>query len=291
MILITGATGHLGKGTIDHLLKKGVSANSIAALVRDEAKAAELKAKSIHIHKGDYNDYASLVAAFRGIDKVLLVSSNDVHNRLNQQQNAVKAAREAGVKHIIYTSFSRKTETEATSPIAFIGKSHIETENLIKASGMSYTFLLNGLYSDALPMFFGEQVLQTGIFLPAGNGKAAYTTRNDIAEASANILTGQGHENKSYTIANTENYTLQEAATILRDVTGKTINYTSPTIAEYTSALTQAGVPTEYAGFFAAFSEAIKQGEFEVKTTDLEKILGRKPATLREYLTAVYGEK
>lgn len=290
MILLTGATGHFGKATIDHLLKKGTPAHTIAALVRDEAKATELKAKGIQIRKGDYNDYASLQSAFTGIDKVLLVSGNDLHDRLKQQESAVKAAREAGVKHIIYTSFVRKNETD-TSPIAMVGKSHIETEKFIKASGIPYTILLNNLYTDMLPIFFGEQVLNTGIFLPAGSGKAAYTTRNDMAEAAANILIEQGHENKTYTIANTESYTLQDAATILHDVTGKSVAYVNPTAAEYIAALTQTGVPAEYVGFFAAFSEAIKQGEFETQNTDLEKILKRKPVTLREYLTTVYNGK
>jgi NAD(P)H dehydrogenase (quinone) len=290
MILITGATGHFGKATIEHLLKKGTPPHTVAALVRDEAKATELKAKGIQIRKGDYNDYASLQSAFTGIDTLLLVSGNDLHDRLKQQESAVNAAREAGVKHIIYTSFVRKNETD-TSPIAMVGKSHIETEKFIKASGIPYTILLNNLYTDMLPIFFGEQVLNTGIFLPAGSGKAAYTTRNDMAEAAANILTGQGHENKTYTIANTENYTLQDAATILQEITGKPVPYVNPTVADYTNALTQVGVPAEYASIFASFSEAIRQGEFDASTTDLEKLLGRKPATLRDYLTSVYSGK
>ena len=290
MILITGATGHFGKASIDHLLKKGIPAHTIAAWVRDEAKATELKAKGIQIRLGDYNNYASLQSAFAGIDKLLLVSSSDLQDRLKQQENAVKAAREAGVKHIIYTSFARKNETDS-SPIASVGKAHLETERLIKASGIPYTLLLNSLYTDMLPIFFGEQVLQTGIFLPAGQGKTTFATRNDMAEAAANILTGRGHENKVYTIGNTESYTLQDAARILQEITGKPIAYLNPTVAEYTAALTQAGVPAAYIGIFAAFSEAIKQGEFETTSTDLENLLGRKPATLRDYLTTVYSGK
>jgi NAD(P)H dehydrogenase (quinone) len=290
MILVTGATGHFGKATIDHLLKKGIPPHTIAALVRDEAKATELKVKGIQIRRGDYNNYASLQSAFTGIDKLLLVSGNDLQDRLKQQQNAVKAAREAGVKHILYTSFARRNETD-TSPIASVGKSHLETENLIKASGIPYTLLLNSLYTDVLPMFFGEQVLQTGIFLPAGNGKATFATRNDMAEAAANILIGHGHENKIYTIGNTESYSLQDAARILQEITGKPIAYVNPTAAEYIRALTEAGVPEAYISIFAGFSEAIKQGEFETAGNDLEKLLGRKPATLHDYLTSVYSGK
>ena len=119
MILITGATGHFGKATIDFLLAKGVSAGSIGALVRDQSKAVDLINKGISARFGDYNDHASLVAAFTGIDKVLLISRSDIENRFQQQKNVVSAAKDAGVKHLLYTSFTRKSETDS-SPIAFV---------------------------------------------------------------------------------------------------------------------------------------------------------------------------
>lgn len=281
MILITGATGHLGKATIEFLLKK-IPADKIAALARDENKAAALKAKGIDVRIGDYSNYSLLVNAFKGIDKLFFVSGNDVAIRQKQHETVVKAAKEAGVKHIIYTSFARKNESE-TNPLGILATSHIETDKLIKASGIPYTIMLNGLYADVLPMFFGDKVLETGIFLPAGDGKAAYTTRLDIAEAAANLLTTEGHENKEYVIANTENYSLQDAAGILSDLSGKPVSYTSPTAEVYTDTLSKAGVPMEYIDVFASFSEAIKQGEFKTSTTDLEKLLGRKPVTLKNY--------
>lgn len=289
MILVTGATGHFGKATIDFLLKKGISASNISALVRDEVKASDLKARGINICKGDYSDYTSLVGALKGVDKVLLVSGTDFQNRLKQQENVVRAAGEAGVKHIVYTSFVRKDETE-TSPIAIVGKSHIETDKLIKASGIPYTIMLNGLYADMLPLFFGEKVLDTGIFLPVGEGKAAYATRNDMAEAAATILTETGHENKAYVITNTVNYSLHDAASIISELTGKNVAYTSPTAEVYSETLSDAGVPKEYIGMFAGFSEAIRQGEFESSSSDLEKLIGRKPTTLKEFFTTVYNE-
>jgi NAD(P)H dehydrogenase (quinone) len=286
MILVTGSTGQFGKATIDFLLKK-IPANQIAALARDENKAADLKAKGINVKIGSYDDKASLVAAFEGIDKLLLISGSDIPNRLQQHENAVNAAKEAGVQHIIYTSFARKNETE-TNPLGIIATAHIKTDEMIKASGIPYTILLNCLYADVLPMFFGEQVLETGIFLPAGEGKAAYATRTDMAEAAARVLTTAGHENKAYVISNTENYSLQDAANILSELSGKPVTYTSPTVEVYTEALAKAGVPAEYIGMFASFSEAIKQGEFETAASDLEKLLGRKPATLKDYFKAAY---
>lgn len=290
MILVTGATGNYGKATIDFLLKKGISANSISALVRDVAKAEDLKTKGINLKIGDYDNYAALLEAFKGIDKLLLVSGSDVVNRGKQQENAVKAAKEAGVKHILYTSFERKNDTQ-TSPISFLAQSHIDTENLIKASGLTYTIFRNNLYLDALPMFFGEQVLETGIFLPAGDTKSAFALRNDMAEAAANVLTSQGHENKEYSLSNTENVSLQEIAQDLSEIVGKQINYISPPQDFYVKTLTGAGVPTEYVEMFASFAEAIKQGEFSTKKTDLENLLGRKPMTAKAFLREVYTSK
>lgn len=290
MILVTGATGNYGKSTIDFLLKKGISANSISALVRDEAKAEDLKAKGINLRIGDYNNYAALVEAFKGVDKLLLVSSSDVVKRGQQHENAVKAAKETGVKHILYTSFERKNDTE-TSPIYFLAKSHIETEKLIKESGLTYTIFRNNLYLDALPMFFGEQVLTTGIFLPAGDVKSAFALRNDMTEATANVLTSQGHENKVYSLNNTENVSFQEIAQDLSEIVGKQINYVSPPQDIYVETLTGAGVPAEYVGLFSGFAEAIKQGEFSTEKTDLENLLGRKPTTAKAFLKEVYTSK
>lgn len=288
MILVTGATGNYGKTTIDFLLKKGISPNSIAALVRDEAKAEDLKEKGISLKNGDYNNYESLLEAFKGVDKLLLISSSDVAHRGQQHENAVKAAIEAGVNHIIYTSFERKNDTE-TSPIAMLAKSHIDTENQIKASGMTYTMLRNNLYLDALPMFFGEQIATTGIFLPAGDTKSAFASRNDMAEATANILTNSGHEDKEYSLSNTENISIQEIAQDLSEIIGTKINYVSPSQDIYIETLKGAGVPAEYMGMFAGFAEAIKQGEFSTDKTDLENLLGRKPTTAKAFFTEVYS--
>jgi NAD(P)H dehydrogenase (quinone) len=289
MILVTGATGHYGKATIDFLLKKGKSPNNISALVRDEAKATDLKNKGINLKIGDYENYSSLVAAFQGIDKLLLVSSNDILNRGQQQINAVNAAKEAGVKHILYTSFERKNETDS-SPIVFVAKSHIDTEKHIKASGIPYTIFRNNLYMDFIPVFIGENVLETGVYFPAGETKSAFALRNDMAEAAANILTGEGHENKTYSFSNTENVSFRDVANTISELSGKTIPYTSPGGEIYIDTLSKAGVPKDYVGMFAGFGEAIKQGEFNNLKTDLENLLGRKPVSVKEFLAEVYSK-
>ncbi|PIB27170.1 SDR family oxidoreductase [Maribacter sp. 4G9] len=290
MILITGATGNYGKASIDSLLRKGVSSSNIVALVRDEEKAADLKSKGVEVRVGDYNNYEQLVNAFKGIDKLLLISGSDLVNRDQQHQNVIEAAKEAGVKHIVYTSFERKNETE-TSPIAFVAASHITTENLIKSSGMHYTILRNNLYMDLLPWFFGEKVMETGVFLPAGDTKAAFALRDDMAEATANIMMTEGHENKVYNFSNTENVSIGEMATSLSEIAGKEVTYTSPSTEVYIETLTKANVPADYVGMFAGFSTAINQGEFTVENSDLENILGRKPTSAKQFLSMVYASK
>jgi len=288
MILITGATGHFGKGTIDSLLEKGIPANTISALARNPEKAEALKATGVNVIAGDYNDEASLKKAFAGVDKLLFVSGSDLQNRVQQHHNVIKAAKEAGVKHIIYTSYARKNETE-TSPIAIIGQQHLETEKAIRESGIPYTFLLNTLYADMVPMYVGEKVFETGIYLPAGNGKTSFTTRRDMAEAAAVVLTTAGHDNKAYVIAGNDNHTMHEVAALLTELTGKPVAYNSPSKEVYVDTITKAGMPLEYASLFAGFMEAIEQGEFETADPDLEKLLGRKPTSLRDYLGSVYA--
>ncbi len=290
MILVTGASGNYGKATIDFLLKKGIPANSISGLVRNEDKVEDLKAKGINLRIGDYDNYDTLIEAFKGVEKLLLISGSDVANRGQQHKNVVNAAKAAGVKHILYTSFERKNDTE-TSPIYFLAKSHIETEEFIKESGLTYTIFRNNLYLDVLPMFFGEKVLTTGIFLPAGDAKSAYALRSDMSEATANVLTSTGHDNKVYSLNNTENVSLQEIAQDLSEIVGKEISYVSPSKDVYTETLTKAGVPAQYIGMFSDFAEAIKQGEFSAEKTDLENLLGRKPTSARAFLKEVYTSK
>lgn len=290
-ILITGATGHLGGLVINSLLEKGIKANEISALVRNAEKAEALKNKGIILKIGDYNDYASLVEAFKGTDKLLFVSGSDLTSRLSQHENVVKAAKEAGVKHVVYTSFQRRNETE-TSPLGLLAKSHLDTEKWLKESGLDYTILKNNLYMDYIPSFIGDKVLETAtIYLPAGNGKVSAALRSEFAEATANILASPGHENKSYDFTNVEAYSYGEVAKYISEITGKNIQYVSPGVDEFTQTLTNAGVPAEAIGVLSSFSVAQKQGDLDLTSSDLENLLGRKPTTLKTFLETVYTSK
>lgn len=289
MILITGATGHLGKATIEFLLEKGYDAGQIAAFVRDENKAADLKAKGVVIKTGDYNNYASMVSAFSGAEKVLLISSNDVQNRTQQQIDAINAAKEAGVKHVLYTSIDVKDfNHSALSGEVDIVPSHAKTASHLKASGLNFTLLNNGLYADTIPVFLGENVVETGVFFPSGEGKVPFATRLDMAEAIANILIGSGHENKEYTIAGNIAYSFNEVAGILSELAGKPVAHVDPPAEVFSGVLSNAGVPEFFIKLTQGFAQAVKQNEFDTGRSELEHLLGRKPTTLKDFLKTTY---
>lgn len=288
-ILITGATGHLGKATISALLNKGVNAAKIAALVRNEKKAQDLKEMGIKILVADYEDYNSLVKAFACVDQLLFISGSDVMNRNQQQQNVVKAAVEAKVKHVIYTSALNRLPIEQ-SAISFVSQAHVKTEQWLAESGLNYTILQNSLYADVIPQFIGDVLNTQTIYLPAAQGKTAFVVRTDIAEAAAAVLTSDGHNGKTYKVTNTESYTYQDVADIISDITGKSITYISPTVEDFTATLENAGLPAETIGGFTAFALAQANDEFNVTGTDLEVLLNRKPTNLKEYLIDIYAK-
>lgn len=291
MILITGATGGFGTASIEFLLNKGIPPKNIAALIRSENKASHLRNRDIEIRKGNYDDYKSLVKAFRGIEKLLFISGNEIDKRDKQHENIIMAASEASVKHIIYTSFERKNDNVDTSA-AFITKTHIETEKKISSAGIPFTFLRNALYAEGVPMFLGAEVLEKGVFLPAGNGRVPFASRKDMAEAAANILSGGNeHLNKSYRMVNIKNYSFYDIAAMLSDLSGKRLAYVSSVPEEYTRNALQSGMPKEAVKKMLGWFQAISEGYFESEYSDLEMLLGRKPADLKDVLVKMYSRE
>jgi len=284
MILVTGATGHLGTATIAHLLKNTTAAN-IVAFARDEAKAQHLKEQGIEVRIGNFDDTASLDKAMQGIEKVLLISTID-HHRIEQHKNVVNAAKKAGVKHIVYTGVSLKdVDSSATKELM---ESHFQTEDYIKASGLTYTFMRNTLYTDVIPMYVGEKVFETGIFYPAGNGKVPYALRREMGEAAANVLLQNGHENKTYQITGSELYSFADIARHLSALSGKDIAYTDVEATAFAAQLEQGGVPGFLVTLVTNFATDIKNDQFEMLSKDLETLLERKPASLKDGLKEIY---
>ncbi|UBM59543.1 SDR family oxidoreductase [Marinilongibacter aquaticus] len=284
MILVTGATGHLGSSVIAHLLEK-TEAKEIVAFARDENKANFLKEKGVQVRIGHFDDQTSIEAAMEGVDKVLLVSGLDP-NRLAQHKNVIDAAKKANVKQIVYTGVSM-TNVKESAISDFLG-SHFETEDYIKASGLNYTLLRNTLYTDGIPMFVGEHVFENGIYLPAGQGKVPYALRDEMGEATANILLQNGHENKTYEITGESLYSFEDIANELTSLSGKTVSFTDADGATFPETLKAAGVPEPFVYIVNGFATDIRNKLYEKTSGDLALLLGRKPSNLKTGLQALY---
>jgi len=290
-ILVTGATGRLGSQVTAQLLKK-TAAQNISVLVRDANKATALKDQGITVITGDYSDYASLLNAFKGIDKVYMVSGNDLENRVQQHKDLIKAAVEAGVKQVFYTSFQRKTES-GDSPLAVISSSHLITENELINSGLTYTILKHALYADIIPDFAGPQVLETeNLVFPGGDGKTAFATTADLAEAAAVILLDNSgrYDNVAVDLSGSQAVTWAEIAAIISSASGVEIQYVSPSIDSYRGNLEKAGLPSFFVDMLAGFAWATEAGEFAEVTGELERIIGREPVSPTAYLNGVYSK-
>lgn len=286
MILVTGATGHLGHAVVQQLLTK-TSANNIAVLARDANKATDYAAKGISVRIGDFNDIASLAEATKGIEKVLLISGLDPVNRYQQHKNVVDAAQKNGVKRIGYTGVSM--ESLATSDNQFLMQSHFQTEDYIKESGLAYTFYRNSLYTDTILFFAGEKAMETGIFLPTGSGKVSFALRREIGEAIANDLLATYTENRIYEITGAEASSYEEVAHILTQLSGKQVAFVDANETAYMEQLKQYQVPDEYIQVLSCFSKDIKNNQHSRVTDDLKKLLGREPLNLRSSLKELYS--
>ena len=292
MILVTGATGNFGSKAIAHLLNKGVAAKDIAALVRSEENSQFLKEQGVNVRIGDYSDIDSMVKAFEGVNKLLLVSSSDrgaIENRTKQHINAITAAKEANVQHIIYTSFVRKNGFE-NSAIAGFQNSHLESEKFLKESGLTYTILQNGIYQEMILAFTGAKVAETGtILFPAQDGKASWILREELAEAAVNVLTTKGHENKTYNLTNNTAVGFKQIAAYISEALSKEVNYSSPAVEEFKAILEKSGVPEMYIGMFIMWGTGVAEGMMDLEDNTLETLLGRKPTSVNQFIGKIYG--
>ena len=276
MIAITGATGQLGHLVIDQLLQK-IPANKIVALVRNPAKAEALSARGVQVRQADYTQPATLEAALAGVEKLLLISSSEVGQRLPQHRNVINAAKKAGVKLLAYTSI-----LNAENSIMGLAFEHKETEQEIKASGIPFVFLRNGWYSENYTASI-PAALQFNVFLgSAGEGKIASASRSDYAAAAVAVLLGENQAGKIYELAGDTAYTLADFAAELSAQTGKNIPYNNLPEAEYKAVLEGAGLPEPIADLLAASDAEAAQGALFDDSHQLSQLIGRPTTPLTD---------
>lgn len=268
---VTGATGQLGRLVVESLKSK-VSAETIVALVRNPEKAADL---GIEARAFDYTQAENLVASLRGIDKLLLISGNEVGQRLPQHLAVIDAAKQAGVKQLFYTSILHAD----SSPLG-LATEHLATEVAIKESGLTYTILRNGWYTENYTGS-AKGAIGAGAFIGnAGEGKIASAARVDYAEAAAVVLAGEGHEGKTYELAGDEAYTLTELAAEISKQSGKTIPYNNLTEAEYAGILKSFGLPDGLAEMLANSDTGASKGGLFDDSKVLSELIGRPTTSL-----------
>lgn len=272
---VTGATGQLGRLVVEKLKQK-VAAETIVALVRTPEKAADL---GVEARAFDYTKPESLVASLEGIDKLLLISGNEIGQRLPQHKAVIKAAKKAGIKQIVYTSILHAD----SSPLG-LAQEHLSTEVVIKESGLTYTILRNGWYTENYTGS-AKGAVGAGAFIGnAGDGKIASAARIDYAEAVAVVLAGEGHENKTYELAGDEAYTLTELAAEISHQTGKTIPYNNLTETQYADILKSFGLPAGLAEMLADSDTGASKGGLFDDSHVLSKLIGRPTTSLAKVL-------
>jgi NAD(P)H dehydrogenase (quinone) len=278
-IVVTGATGNLGRHVVEQLLEK-VPAEQITAVVRNAEKAADFAERGVKIALADYNAPASFDGLFSAGDKVLLVSGNEFDKgRVQQHKVVIDAAKAAGVALLAYTS-APGTLTAA------LADDHRGTEELLLDSGVPYALLRNGWYHENYTENLAPVLEHNAVVAAAGEGKVSSAARADYAAAAAAVLTGEGHENKTYELGGDTAWSFAEYAAELSRQTGKEITYNPVSTDVLTGILTGAGLPEPLAQILAGVDASIEKGELVVSTGDLSRLTGRPTAPFSEAIAA-----
>ncbi len=280
MIVITGASGQLGRLVIQSLLTK-LPASQIVAAVRNPARASDLAALGVQVRKADYTDPISLEAAFQDAEKVLLISSSEIGQRTAQHRNAIDAAKKAGVALLAYTSILHAD----SSPLGLAAE-HAATEAYLRESGLPFVLLRNGWYTENY-LASVQPALQHGALIgSAGEGRIASAARADYAEAAAVVLTTSVQSGRVYELAGDDSYTLAEFAAELSRQSGKQIPYVNLPEGEYKAALLGAGLPEPIAGLLADSDVGASQGGLFDDQRQLSALIGRPTTALEELMQA-----
>jgi NAD(P)H dehydrogenase (quinone) len=277
---VTGATGHLGRLVVQELLARGVPAADVIALARTPAKAADL---GVPVRRADYSDPATLPEALAGVDVLLLVSGNELGRRVAQHTGVVKAADAAGVRRVAYTSIANADHS--TNPLQ---PEHKATEDVLRASGLPFTILRDNWYLENYTAQL-PQYLATGAVLGLdGDARIGAATRADLAAAIAAALLDPATGNATLEFSGPP-ITLAGLAAAITDVTGTEVAYRNVTPEELTAVLRGTGMDDETAGFVVALEESVARGDLDVRSDDLERLLGRPAMSLADALRAASG--
>jgi NAD(P)H dehydrogenase (quinone) len=281
-IVITGATGRLGRHVISSLLRLDVQLPDLVAAGRDEEKLGALRELGLATVRADYTEPATLDEAFAGADTVLLISSSEVGIRVPQHRNAVDAAVRAGVSRLVYTS-----ALGADRGKLLLADEHLATEEAITASGLPFTILRNGWYTENFEPALRHAETTGVVLASAGDGRVASATREDYAEAIAAVLAQDGHAGQTYELSGDVAWSFDELAAALTEVLGREVAYRRLTPEQHLAELERTGVDGSTARFLVALDANIEDGALDLVTGDLSRLLGRRTTALVDALRAM----
>lgn len=273
MIVVTGATGQLGRLVIASLLKK-VPATGIVAAVRNLDKAGDIAALGVQVRYADYTLPSTWDEALKGADKLLLISSSEIGQRIDQHRTVIEAARRAGIKLLVYTSV-----LHADSSTLGLAAEHRETEALLHASGVPFVLLRNGWYTENYTAGIPAALAHGNLYGCAGNGRISSAARADYAEAAAIVLTADNQAGRVYELAGDTSYTLTELAAEISHQSGKNIGYVNMPESEYKALLITVGLPEPIAELLANSDAGASRDALFDENRQLSTLIGR-PTTL-----------
>jgi NAD(P)H dehydrogenase (quinone) len=280
-IVITGATGQLGRLVVEALLEHNVAAAQIVATGRDVARIGDLADRGVQVRPVDYSDPVSLRQAFAGADKVLLISGSEVGQRLEQHRNAIEAAKDAGVALIAYTSIANAGSTDMQ-----LAAEHEATEAALEESGLPYTLLRNSWYLENYTDQLSTYLQHGAVLGSAGDGQVSAATRADYALAAAAVLLRDDQAGKVYELGGDAPFSLSELAGEVSAATDQPVKYQDLPAEQYAEVLVGAGLPEGYAAILADSDLGIARGELLVTSGDLSTLIGRPTTSMGEAVRA-----
>ena len=278
---ITGASGHLGTSVIRHSLKR-IQASDIVAITRNPARLEKLSQQGIDVREGDFNQPAGLAAAFRGIERLLIIPTADLQPgvRSRQQASAINAAVSSGVQHLIYIS----TVSPRPAPDNVLFESHFTTEQKLITSAAAWTILRMSVYTDSL-LDAARRAIASGSYAAVPGAPAAYIVRDDLGAAAAGILTTPGHEGITYHATGPVSITQAEVAAAIAKAGGKPVAFKEMTVAEQRSGLEAAGLPPVLVTGIVGFQAALRAGAFDLVTGDVARLSGNAAESPFDFLS------
>jgi NAD(P)H dehydrogenase (quinone) len=285
-VMVTGASGRLGRLVADDLIER-VPASDIVLITRHPDALGDMADRGVTVRYGDFDDPDSLPDAFAGGDRALIISTLAVGRRTAQHRAAIQAARAAGVRHLVYTSFPNPRPDH---PVGAVATEHGETEALLHGSGLEWTVLRNGTYAEMQVPPATLAVAGGKLYTNAGDGLLVPVSRHDCAAAAAVVLTSDGHVGMTYDITGPEAFSQQQLAEVFSEVSGRQVQVVQMGDRMLTWGLTRNGAPKPVARAIVAFGKAIREGYYAVLDPAVAQITGQEPRTLRDVLIANRGE-